>query len=93
MWIWIGSCEVAKYQNLRSKVDQSLREGEDLAIVIQYLHDSGVTIVDCMRVLVESAGLSLGEAKALVCAQTCWAGVVRAAEPLHAEILRDSVPK
>lgn len=71
---------------VRSQVEMGVALEE---IVIE-LHARGLTLVESIRAIRDGTAMDLGKAKDLVSAQEIWSGVVRAAEPLHAELVAAS---
>ncbi|MGE6763699.1 hypothetical protein ACQKGO_37155 [Corallococcus interemptor] len=54
--------------------------------VVVALHAAGLTIIECIKGLMQLYGLSLGDAKSIAASHPVWRGIVKAAEPLHDEL-------
>ena len=64
------------------KIDSGKKQNE----IIEYLHDSGVTIIESIKIVMSLYQLSLGEAKSVVASHPIWRGVAEAARPLHGDL-------
>jgi hypothetical protein len=60
--------------------------GADLAVLIQWLHDEGLAIVESMWILTQVANLNLRDAKKAVTSHPAWQSFVEESEPLHDEL-------
>lgn len=76
------------YDDTKNTASTMITNGTKLEEVVQFFHRSGLTIAQSMKALVELRVMTLGEAKAFVSSQPCWAGVVAAADGLHEELLQ-----
>ena len=67
---------------------ESLRAGRSRADLLREMRDRGLTIVEAIKTARELFGISLGDAKLLVCSHPDWQQTAAAGEPLHEEILK-----
>ncbi|MCP4108924.1 MAG: hypothetical protein GY749_25825 [Desulfobacteraceae bacterium] len=65
---------------------EKLNSGVSRNDIIEFLHDSGLTIIESMKLVMSLYNISLGEAKFIVARHPVWENVVKAAEPLHEEL-------
>ena len=66
---------------------EAMRAGRSRADLIRDMKDRGLTILEAIKATRELFGVSLGEAKQLVCTHPVWAETTAAATPMHAEII------
>ncbi len=72
------------YDTVIASVRQDVQRGLSVDDTIVALRASGLSIVQSMKALMELHGMSLEDAKAEI--HPVWAGVVKAAEPLHDDL-------
>ncbi|QAT81657.1 hypothetical protein EJ065_0042 [Corallococcus coralloides] len=72
----------AAIASLRPDVQRGLSK-EDAVVA---LHDAGLTIIECIKGLMQLYGLSLGDAKFIAAGHPVWRDIVKAAEPLHDDL-------
>lgn len=74
------------YDAVIASVRQEVQRGLSVEGAIVALRDAGLTIVQSMKALTQLFGMSLGAAKAVTAGHPVWAGVTKAAEPLHDDL-------
>ncbi len=73
-------------ENLKLECLQKIKEGESQESVIEFLHLSGMTIMESIKITMSVYNISLGEAKSIVAGHSIWNDVISAANPLHEDI-------
>lgn len=69
-------------------ISQGVKAGRSQAELIREMKDRGLTILEAIKTAREVFGISLGEAKSLVCSHSAWKGIAAAGAPLHEEIVK-----
>jgi hypothetical protein len=75
--------------DLKKTVSAMVERGSKAEDVITFLHSSGCTITESIKMIMEHFSMRLAEAKRLVASQPCWKDVVAAADVLHEETLNE----
>lgn len=76
------------------KCQEMNAHGQSTGQLIEFLQRSGITITESIKIVKQTLGLSLGNAKKIVSSHPAWRGIAQAAEPLHQELAREfSSPK
>ena len=66
---------------------EEVKNGLDIDEAIRRLHQYQCTIMECIKFVVSEYEIGLGDAKEKVSSHPVWSSVVKAAEPLHDEII------
>lgn len=74
-------------EEIKAKCQKEIKGGKSHDEIIELLHDSGLTITESMKVVMELFKISLGEAKIVVAGHPVWSNVVEAAKPLHNDLI------
>lgn len=69
-------------------IARGVKAGRPQAELIREMKDRGLTILEAIKTAREAFGISLGEAKSLVCSHPAWKGIAVAGAPLHEEIIK-----
>jgi ribosomal protein L7/L12 len=69
------------------------QDGVDLESVVAYLRDEGCWKIDCIAILREVLGISLGDAKRLVHGSSTWRDVREQDDTFHDELIDALVEK
>ena len=69
------------------------QDGVDLESVVAYLRDEGCWKIDCIAILREALGISLGDAKRLVHGSSTWRDVREKDDTFHDELIDALVEK
>lgn len=77
---------MVSYDEVIATVRGEVQRGLTVQGAVVALKDAGLTLTQSIKALTELFGLSLGDAKAVTAGHPVWADVVRAAEPLHAQL-------
>lgn len=75
-------------ENIRHSAVAMRDTGSRPEDVIKFLHASGCTPMESIKVLMETFSIGLGEAKVVVSSAPCFKDATAAAAELHDEILR-----
>lgn len=75
-------------EEVKAKCQREVRDGRSKKEIIELLHDSGLTITESMKIIMDLYKISLGEAKMIVVSHPAWKNVVHAASPLHKDLIR-----
>lgn len=73
----------ATLDEIRAQARWLADKGAPADELIVYLHETGLSIVESIRVLRQTLGIRTGEAKRLVDEHPVWRDDVEANEPLH----------
>ena len=74
------------YAEIVAAVRKQVQAGLSLEDTVKTLRESGLSITESMKALMELFGMSLGEAKRVTAEHPAWADVFKAVEPLHDEL-------
>jgi hypothetical protein len=72
---------------IKKRCQKEVRNGKNKEEIIEFLHISGLTITESMKIIKDIYKISLGEAKAMVAGHPIWNNVVDAAKPLQNDLI------
>ena len=76
-------------ESIRHSAAAMREAGSSPEAVVNFLHASGCTPMESIKIVREVFGVALGEAKALVSSHPSFKDVAAAADELHEAILKD----
>lgn len=79
--------------DIKKKCQKELKEGKSSEEIIKMLYDSGLTITESMKIIMDLLDITLGDAKKLVASHQVWKEVVDAASPLHNDLSKNDLFK
>jgi len=74
--------------SINKEFKEMIKSGAGVGEVIQFLHESEISIIESIKMIREGFGLSLRESKELVASHPRWKTVVEANQELHDELIK-----
>ena len=69
-------------------IEKKAAPGDSVEDQVAALHEQGLSIIESIKVLMETRGVTLGEAKSIVVRHPVWATVVPGADMMHGYIIK-----
>ena len=78
-----------KTEDVKIICQKKLKEGKEQKEIIKFMHDSGLTITESMKIFMDLFEVSLAESKSIVASHPIWNSIVKASSVLHEDLAKE----